>query len=90
MGTATADSIFWGFVHYVKGNRHKFPGGMTMDDFDNMVTLYAANNTTEVTTTGTGTLTDVEWPTIAGSTVTANLAQTTKDQAAYPETHKGA
>ena len=90
MGTATADSIFWAFVNYVRGNRHKSPGGMTIDDFNNMVTLFAANNTTEVTTTGTGTLTDAEWPTIGGSTVVASYTQVVKDQAAYPESHKGA
>ena len=44
MGTASADSIFWGFVHYVKHNPFNTFGSMTAADFDNMVALYAAAN----------------------------------------------
>ena len=50
---ATADEAFWAFVMYVKNNLHKSIDNMTENDFDAMVSAFAAVNVTTGITAAT-------------------------------------
>jgi hypothetical protein len=86
---ATADQAFWALVVYIRNNRFKGPGGLTVDDLNNMVAKFQAANTTEITSsTDPGTYGDIEWPDQDGAgTVAATTASVA--QAWYPEQHPG-
>jgi len=86
---ASCNQAFWAFVVYVRNNPFKGPGGMTVDDFNNMVAKFQAANSTEITSsTDPGTFDTIEWPDQDGAgTVSATTA--TVGQAWYPEQHPG-
>ncbi len=82
MGTASANSIFWGFYQYITRNPFKGPSGQTVEDIKAMRDLYIAANA-ELSTTAT--YTDAEFP----GAITAAATDAAVNQATYPEKHKG-
>ena len=90
MAAPVANEVFWAFVTYVKGNRHKPLGGMTGNDFDAMANAFAAANSDAITdsTNPLDTYTDVEWPDADGGAGTVTATGTNTDRAWYPEQHQ--
>ena len=90
---STANQTLWGFLYWIKHNRHLSIEAMTEDDLDILAAAYATNNASDGATLtaadpGTysagqtyGALADAEG--IAAQTPT----QATCDQSHYPKTH---
>ena len=80
---ATADVVFWGFIWYVRNNPYKSVESMNDDDFINMATGFALENSTELSAADPGTYTSLEYP----GAIVADNAATATDQSDYPEKH---
>jgi hypothetical protein len=70
---ATTDVTFWAYNWYIMNNPHKT--NLTRQDIHEMAEMFAAANSTEITssTDPGGTYTGIEWPDASGgaSTITA-------------------
>lgn len=90
---ATTNQTFWGFIFWIKNNRHKSVEAMTEDDLDAYVLAFATVNETVSTLTSTDPLTydTLEWPQkdglSDGAGITAVGTKATADQSHYNETH---
>lgn len=63
---ATTDVTFWAYNWYIMNNSYKLP--LTRKDIHLMAEMFAAANSTEITsaTDPGGTYTDIEWPDASG------------------------
>lgn len=92
---ATTDQAFWGFLWWIKNNRHKSIESMTEDDLDAYVLAFTTVNVTLCTfsTTDPGAYGTLEYPQKDGLSdaagVTAAQTKAICDQSHYPETHYG-
>lgn len=92
---ATTDQTFWGFLWWIKHNRHKSIESMTEDDLDAMVLAFTTVNVTLCTFSTTDPLAygTLEFPQKGGlddgNGVTAAATQAVADQSHYPDTHYG-
>lgn len=90
---ATTQQTFWGFLWWIKHNRHKSIEAMTEDDLDAMAQAFATVNTTPSTITTTdplsyGTLDFPKKGGLADATgLQAAATQAACDQSHYPDTH---
>ena len=90
---ATTDQAFWGFLWWIKHNRHKSIESMTEDDLDAYALAFTTVNATLCTFSTTDPLAygTLEYPQAAGladaAGVTAAATQTLCDQSHYNETH---
>ena len=90
---ATTDQAFWGFLWWIKHNRHKSIEAMTEDDLDAMVLAFTTVNVTLCTFSTTDPLAygTLEFPQKGGLSdqagVTAAATQAVADQSHYPDTH---
>ncbi len=90
---ATKNQTLWGFIFWIKHNRHISVEAMTEDDLDAYALAFTTVNATvsSLTTTDPLTYDTLEWPQDGGladqAGITAVGTQATADQSHYPETH---
>ncbi len=90
---ATKNEVLWGFLWWIKHNRHMSIEAMTELDLDAMVLAFTTVNTTvgSLTTTDPLSYGTLEFPQKGGLTdqngVTAAATQAVADQSHYPKTH---
>ena len=89
---ATTQQTFWGFLWWIKHNRHKSIEAMTEDDLDAMAQAFATVNITPSTITTTDPLAygTLDFPQKAGladnTGLQAAATQAACDQSHYPDT----
>ena len=78
MGTASTDDTFWAYNWYLMNNPHK--RAFSREDIRKMAMLFAATNSTEVTsaTDPGGTYTDIAWPGTNAVTAVGNTSTHTE------------
>jgi len=90
---ADTDQTFWGFLWWIKHNRHKSIEAMTEDDLDAMVLAFVTVNETLCTFSTKDPLAygTLEYPQKGGLSntngMTAAATQAACDQSHYPDTH---
>ncbi len=90
---ATTNQTFWGFLWWIKHNRHMSIEAMTELDLDALVLSFTTVNETVSTFTTTDPLSydTLEFPQKGGlddgNGVTAAATQAVADQSHYPKTH---
>lgn len=90
---ASKNQVLWGFLWWIKHNRHKSIEAMTEDDLDAMVSAFVKVNATLCTFTATDPLAygTLEYPQKDGLADTDGMlavgTQAACDQSHYPDTH---